>query len=187
MKYWENEKIELRAFDESDVLFLQNSLNSYEMQYGNCDIRFPLSLKSCDRITNTFCEVDNDQAEGQFLVIMDKQGNKVGILDVHNVDAKVGYFEYGITISPEYRRMGYAQKAILLLIGYFFEERRFQKVNVSIYDFNEASILLHEKIGFLYEGRIRRSFFSRGKYHDAIMYGMTLEEYYKNKIIDKCM
>ena len=59
----------------------------------------------------------------------------------------------------------------------FFEERRYQKVNAEVYGFNESSIALHEKLGFTLEGRIRRMIYTDGKYFDALMYGMTSEEF----------
>jgi RimJ/RimL family protein N-acetyltransferase len=51
-------------------------------------------------------------------------------------------------IFPDHRRRGYASDAITALIRAFFEEFRYQKVNVRIHEFNTASITLHEQLGF---------------------------------------
>ena len=50
---------------------------------------------------------------------------------------------------------------------------------MDIYDFNEASIKLHEKLGFVHEGRRRRMGFTDGRYYDWILLGMTVEEFWE--------
>lgn len=42
---------------------------------------------------------------------------------------------------------------------------------------NPASIRLHQKLGFVEEGRRRRQWFYNGEFHDEILWGMTREEY----------
>ena len=101
----------------------------------------------------------------------------VGDLGVHDADPRVGTFSYGINIKREEQRQGYASEAILLLLCYYFQERRYQKVTATVYSFNEASIGLHERLGFQLEGRIRRMVYTDGDYHDQVLYGLTVEEF----------
>jgi RimJ/RimL family protein N-acetyltransferase len=107
------------------------------------------------------------------LVIEDERGEVVGDLKTHDCDLRVGAFSYGITI----RREGYAAEAIMLLLGYFFRELRYQKVTVRIFSWNIPSIQLHERLGFTLEGRIRRTVFTRGEHFDELVYSMTSEEF----------
>lgn len=51
---------------------------------------------------------------------------------------------------PHWRR-GYASDAICIVLRYYFEELRYQKCTVSVYDFNESSLRLHEWLGFQVE------------------------------------
>ena len=71
-----------------------------------------------------------------------------------------------------------ASEAIRLVLRYYFDELGFQKCNVGVYSFNEASIRLHEKLGFTREGVQRRSIFTRGQYYDNILFGITAEEFH---------
>jgi RimJ/RimL family protein N-acetyltransferase len=84
---------------------------------------------------------------------------------------------YGLSIRPAHRRQGYAFEAIPLVLRYYFHERRYQKVNAEVYAFNDASVHLHEKLGFVLEGRLRRMIYTNGQFHDALFYGMTREEF----------
>ena len=103
------------------------------MQYGNCDIRFPSSMKSAENIVAGCAERDNREVDNQFMVIEDLAHNAVGMIDTHNCDTKTGYFG--------------------------------------------ESVALHEKMGFIKEGIIRRNVYTGGVYYDTIVYGMTRQEY----------
>jgi RimJ/RimL family protein N-acetyltransferase len=104
-------------------------------------------------------------------------GEFVGTLNTHTINQRCGTFSYGISILPAYRRAGLATEAIRLVLRYYFWERRYQKVNAATWSFNEASIRLHERLGFTLEGRLRRANYTRGKYYDELLYGMTREEF----------
>jgi len=56
-------------------------------------------------------------------------------------------------------------------------ELSYQKVNTTVYSFNNPSMLLHEKLGFMKEGQLRNIIFTKGSYYDGICYGMTREEF----------
>jgi len=75
------------------------------------------------------------------------------------------------------RRQGYASEAIRIVLRYYFFERRYQKANVSIFEFNEGSVVLHQKLGFQPEGRLRRTVFSNGRFWDELLFGITIEEF----------
>ncbi|OAI43722.1 hypothetical protein AYO38_10435 [bacterium SCGC AG-212-C10] len=86
-------------------------------------------------------------------------------------------FSYGIAVSGDHRRLGLAKEAIILVLRFYFEERGYQKVNTSVWSFNEPSQKLHEQLGFVLEGRLRRTHFRAGHFYDELLYGMTAEEF----------
>jgi RimJ/RimL family protein N-acetyltransferase len=64
-----------------------------------------------------------------------------------------------------------------LVLRYYFRELRYQKCTVQVYDFNDASIALHERLGFQREGRMRRMGYTEGRHFDVLLYGITAEEF----------
>jgi RimJ/RimL family protein N-acetyltransferase len=100
----------------------------------------------------------------------------VGDISTHHCSPVNGVLSYGVAIRADQRRNGYAGEAIQLVLRYYFCERRYQKANVSVYAFNEASIALHRRLGFQEEGRLRRTIFSNGRYWDELLFGITVEE-----------
>jgi RimJ/RimL family protein N-acetyltransferase len=104
-------------------------------------------------------------------------GTSVGTILTHSCNRRVGTFGYGVTIAREHWRQGYATEAIRIVLRYFFDELRYQKVTVQVYAFNEGSTKLHEQLGFQPEGRLRRMVYTDGQYHDVLVFGMTAEEF----------
>jgi len=113
------------------------------------------------------------------LIIETLDSTAVGGIVVSNVDQVNGTFSYGLGIREEYQRKGYASEAIRLLLNYYFNELRFNKCNVMVFDFNEGSKKLHMALGFVEEGRLRESKYSNGQYYDILMFGVTKEEFRK--------
>lgn len=111
------------------------------------------------------------------LVIETLDNTAVGGICITHADRTNGTFSYGLGISREHWRKGYASEAIKLLLNYYFNELRFNKCNVTVYDYNEASKALHMSLGFIEEGRQRESKYTNGKYYDMILYGMTAKEF----------
>ena len=111
------------------------------------------------------------------LVIETPDGVAVGSICATNVNQTDGTFSYGVGVDAKHRRRGYAAEAVKLLLNYFFNELRFHKCNVTVFDFNAGSKALHKAMGFTEEGRQRESKFSQGAHHDIILYGITKNEF----------
>jgi RimJ/RimL family protein N-acetyltransferase len=71
---------------------------------------------------------------------------------------------------------GYGTEAARLLIEYGFGELSLHRVTSLVLEFNERSIMLHRKLGFREEGRVRQSVFKRGRFWDTVVFGLLKEE-----------
>jgi RimJ/RimL family protein N-acetyltransferase len=173
---WQGERVRLRAIEPSDWAAYFSWNQDDEQARGVSSIPFPQSAEAVRQWAQQ--EATRKPEEDAFrFVIENEAGEVVGDLTTHHCDARVGSFSYGITIRRERRRNGYAAQAIALVLRYYFRELRYQKATVSVYSFNEASVRLHESLGFQLEGRIRRTVFTDGQYGDELVYGMTAEEF----------
>lgn len=124
---------------------------------------------------------DRMRREGQMetfrFMIENLEGQIVGSINAHDVDARNGTFSYGLGVYEPFRRRGYASEAVLLLMRFYFMELRMHKCNVEAWAFNDASIGLHEHLGFAREGLRRQVYFTHGRYWDDVLFGMTREEF----------
>ncbi len=173
---WQGTHIRLRAIEPEDwEIFSQWDLDT-ETARECYFIPFPKSHEAA-RKWATEQSLARPKGDVFNFVIETLEGEFAGTINTHHCDPRNGTFSYGLAIRREQRRKGYASEAIRLLLRYFFQELRYQKVTVEIYDFNEASIKLHEKLGFVHEGHLRQMVFTNGQYHDEFVLGMTREEF----------
>lgn len=175
---WSGNKVRLRAVLPTDWDKFHN--NDYDSECARlCDvIYFPRSEEG----TKTWAEHQASKGpdgDNFMLSIETLDGVLVGSISTHSCDPRHGTFKYGAAIFREHWRKGYATEAIMILLRYYFEELRYQKVTAHIYAFNESSIALHEYLGFLQEGRLRNMIFTQGQYYDEYLYGLTKSEYEK--------
>lgn len=173
---WQGKRVRLRSHEPGDWenYWLWDQDSESERKDGN--LSFPRSQERMKHWTQEEAVRKQEGNNWNFL-IENNEGKVVGRIGSHDRDPHVGHFGYGLAISKEYRRKGYASEAVLLLLRYFFQELRYQKVTIQAASFNEDSIGLHEHLGFQLEGRIRRAGFTKGQYVDVLNYGLTVEEF----------
>ena len=174
--YWQEEDIQLRAVEVEDweVVYNWNRDADKVMHFDR--IQFPPSKAGTKKWLEKQVE-KNGKGDEFAWIIEDSESNPIGIANTFFVDQRAGSFYYGIAIDSEHRQRGFASKAIRMILRYYFTELRYQKCTAIVYDFNEPSMRLHESLGFVEEGRLRRMGHVGGKYHDFIMYGILAEEF----------
>lgn len=173
---WRGERVRLRGIEPGDwpVYFAWNQDDEQARHLS--DIPFPQSEAAVRQWAERESTRPPDGDAYRF-AIENEHGEVVGDLTTHDCDRRVGAFSYGIAIRRAQRRKGYAAEAITLVLRYFFRELRYQKATVRVYSFNEGSARLHEALGFVLEGRIRRTVYSNGEFFDELVYGITAEEF----------
>ena len=174
--YWEGEKIRLRALEPSDAdTFFEWNLDG-ETARKLYQVPFPQSRAGVARWAQDV-SARGPEGDSFFMVIETLDGQVVGSINAHQCERRHGTFKYGIAVMREHWRKGYASEAIRILARYYFEELGYQKVNAEVFEFNEGSQKLHEGLGFVLEGRLRRMIYTEGKRFDMLVYGMTREEF----------
>jgi RimJ/RimL family protein N-acetyltransferase len=174
--FWQGESVRLRTVEPEDAeAFFNWNLNSETARL--LDYVWPPSSIAATREWTQRTATEEIKDDRLHLVIEDHQGIAVGMISTHATNRRIGSFAYGISVDEKHRGRGYASQAIILLLRYFFMELAYQKVTVTVYECNPASIALHEKLGFQQEGRVRRMVYTQGQYFDEFYFGMTREEF----------
>ena len=176
MNTWQGKLVRLRALEPDDWQVHYQWNQDADMPRNLDFIWFPQSRAAVKKWVEeaTTKKPENDQVD---LVIETLDGEYAGFIGANQTQPRNGTFKYGIAIVPSQQRKGYASEAVQLLLRHYFDELRYQKVNADVFSFNDASIRLHERLGFQLEGRLRRMIYGHGAYHDVLIYGMTAEEF----------
>lgn len=85
--------------------------------------------------------------------------------------------EIGFTFARRHWGHGYALEAAEGLVRWLFEDQGVTRVHAMAHPDNHASTMLLERLGMLYEGRTRSSFWVGGECTDDVLYGMTQEDW----------
>ena len=176
MNFWQGRLVRLRGVEPSDAeAFARWNLDS-EVARELDFVWPPISLA---RIRKDLEEESLKRLEGDAFmwVVEDASAVAVGHISTHRCDQRRGVFRYGLSVAREHRRRGYATEAARLVLKYYFEELRYQKCLVGVHSTNPASVALHEKLGFVREGTLRRMAYTGGQFHDLHLYGMLKEEW----------
>ena len=176
MNYWQTDLIRLRGVEPEDGEIFWRWNQDSEMARNLDFVWPPVSVAQVRQWAAAEAQkkLENDSFSW---VIENGEGSPVGSIHTHNCHPRSGVFNYGLGVEARQRRKGYAAAAILLVLRYYFQELRYQKVTIRMHGENDASRALHERLGFVREGAVRRAIFTGGRYLDELYYGMTVEEW----------
>ncbi len=173
---WQTKRVTLRAVEPSDVETFQQWNADDEVARLCYEIPFPRSMARTQKHVEALTQAEPENDSYRW-IIENRDGVAVGNINTHDCARRHGTFSFGLAVARKHWRNGYASDALRLVLRYFFRELGYQKVNSGVYEFNEASILLHERLGFQREGCIRRMIYTKGRYWDHILCGLTREEF----------
>jgi RimJ/RimL family protein N-acetyltransferase len=174
--FWQGRRVRLRGLEPGDAEhFIRWNLDSERARH--LDFLWPPMSEAGVRAWVAEQSQKKLENDAYHWVIEIPAGDPAGSIATHHCDHHAGTFSYGLDVAREHRRQGYASEAIALVLRYYFHELRYQKVTVNVHSNNEASLRLHEKLGFCLEGTLRRAVFTQGQYFDQHWFGLTREEF----------
>ena len=174
---WVGERVRLRGMEPEDWRAFMEFDQFSDDARNAWVLPPPRSAEGYRRWAAELATKDPDFDEFRLVIEGLDQSAPVGVILTHHVDRLNGTFEYGVAIGAPYQRRGYAAEAITLVLRYMFEERRFHKCDVHVFASNVGSVALHERLGFVQEGRRRQSRYAGGAYDDIVLFGMTRDEF----------
>jgi RimJ/RimL family protein N-acetyltransferase len=177
---WIGDQVHLRTYEPQDADLLP--LHPHSADQRSAWMIMPPKSKVATRAT--FQEAAErqpgpDTVEFSLVIARCEDNLMVGGCNISEADRTNGTFSHGVGLLPEHKGNGFAAEAVVLLLRFMFDERRFQKCEAHVNDYNTASLSLHRKLGFTEEGRLRRHLFMAGEYRDEYIFGMTAEEFHQ--------
>ncbi|KZL79042.1 gnat family [Colletotrichum incanum] len=82
-----------------------------------------------------------------------------------------------ISIAPAYRNKGYGAESINWAVDWAFQRANIHTISLGCVEYNERGIHLYEKLGFVLEGRFRKSHYHERKWWDVLLYSMLEDEW----------
>ncbi|MFC6786615.1 GNAT family N-acetyltransferase [Halobaculum halobium] len=166
------ERVALRTVEAEDELFLHEHRNraSFRDPLGEFE---PLTAEDVAEYREEVVRGD----DGVTLIVC-VDGDPVGLCFLFREDARRGVAEIGYWLVPDAEGNGYATEAGGLLCDHAFDERGLHRLTARVYEGNEASSAVLDRLGFVKEGRLREDAVRGGERRDALRYGLLAREWH---------
>ncbi|MFB6071231.1 MAG: GNAT family N-acetyltransferase [Halanaeroarchaeum sp.] len=163
--------VDLHTIEEEDLPFLQETINDPAVRryLGN---RQPYTM---EQEREWFEEQVNGDGATTLLVVAD--GDPAGVVSVGEMPQMPSSAEIGINLAQAFWNQGYGTEASRLMTDYAFRERRYHRVMARVYDPNEGSKRIWEKLGYRHEGRHREADWADGEFVDVHRYAILEHEW----------
>lgn len=162
--FLEGDRLTLRPMEEGDYEFIARQWNRPGVRQQAGWPQLPLGGDDIEAVG----ERGDEGAE--FLACHD--GKAVGFVILHDLDWHARLTEISYLVRPDEQGNGYATEAVTLCLEYAFEELGLHKVHAKVWEDNEGSMHLLEKLGFEREGVLRDHWYGFGDYSDEHLFGL---------------
>lgn len=159
--------IVLRPLRKTDALRLTELADNEKISRNLRDgFPNPYTLTDAENFLQSFSNQDPVTFFG-----IDFNGEYVGNIslvpgqDVYRKSAEIGYF-----IGEAYWNKGIVTTAVNLISEYGFAHLGIIRIQTGVFEYNEASIHVLEKCGFVKEAVFRKSVFKQGKLWDEVRF-----------------
>lgn len=115
----------------------------------------------------------------EFKIIKDDSHEFIGFVIAYDYMRNDGHMKVTVYIKPECQYGVYGLIAVVKFIDFLFNYYNLNKLFTEVYEFNKASISLHNTFGFVKEATLKEYKYYNGEYNDMLIYSTTRKEFYE--------
>jgi RimJ/RimL family protein N-acetyltransferase len=169
------EGVELRRHDRANYPLYARWYGDEEIWRLTSWAAEPMQQAQAERL---FEDREASAVDDSFAIHREGEEKPLGVISLTNISEANGSAELSVIIGDEKDRdKGFGTEAIRVILRYAFEDLGLQRVDLSVFEFNELAIRAYEKLGFQREGRVRQAVRRDGKFHDAILMRILASEW----------
>jgi len=160
---WRNAIYETGLLRQDKLLTMQDQIEWFERMRKSATDRMFAITNDVDVAALT------NPVDGRIITPARVDAALIGVCGICYIDWRNRSGEISIYIGNDAeRRSGFGYTALTQLCELGFERFNLHRLWAEIYDHNNGSVALFEKVGFKHEGRSRDTFWWNGKYCDSI-------------------
>jgi RimJ/RimL family protein N-acetyltransferase len=167
--FLEGDSVTLCTVEEEDLEFLQRTINDPRVRrwVGNrAPINGPAEREWFESI-----------GDSEVHLLIRRDDDPVGVVGLRPADGPDVTAELGIFLAPDHWGEGYGTEASRLVVDYAFAERRFHRVTARVFEGNDRSARIWEKLGFRHEATHREAEYLDGEFVDVRRYAVLEGEW----------
>jgi len=174
----ETERLLLREFTSDDVEWYLGHFSTPEIIHGS-GFPAPEDIKAAKGEFETYILGPWRESTGlRWGITLKADGGLIGSCGFYKWErdphrkAEIGY-----DLAPEYWGRGIMREALQAIIRYGFEEMNLNRVTLLAISYNERSLRLAERLGFVKEGVMRESAYFDGGFIDDVLYSLLRRDW----------
>ncbi len=167
----EGERVALRTVEEADLSFIRQNISNPRV-WRTLDRTRPMDGIEGEKWLR---RRSDDDAVLDLLAAVDE--SPVGFVSIREDNDAWGTAWLSFWITPSEQGKGYGTAAARLAVEYTFDQRRRHKLIAHVFEGNEGSVRLLERLGFQREGVHREEVYRDGSFWDLYTYGLLADEY----------
>ena len=186
MKYLETKRLILRKPKISDWGDFVEGLNDIEVSKNL--VIHPYPYKKKDAIEDIKFSMDEWKEKNKlsypFVIELKSEKKVIGETGIYQINWESKKGTLGYWINRSYWKKGYNLEASIPIIDFAFKKLKLKKIEDSVWSENKASNKTLRRLGFEFEGTLRKSLASRatGKIHNVNCYGLFKKNWTKIKL-----
>ncbi len=169
------DKISLRPAEERDIEAIYQSCRDEEtLRWTTLPLDYP--REKAEGFVSEYAPGWWTRGEGAAWVIADSDDNYVGQLDLRIDPRDKAVADVGFITAPHARGRGYMTAAVRAAVSFGFQELKLQRIEWRAHVGNDASRRVAEKVGFQFEGILRKGCPQRGERHDGWLSAIVAQD-----------
>lgn len=169
--FLDGDRVTLRPIEEDDLEFLQTQINDPRIWRAIGRSRPVNGEQEREFFENVVCGDDTVN----FLVAADS--TPIGTIGLHSIEWESRKAEIGYWLAPDHHGQGYGTEATERVVGYAVDQLGLHRIAARVFEYNEPSKRLLEKVGFTQEGVHRDGEFIDGEWQDVYWFGLLEDEW----------
>jgi len=173
-------RVRLRPLERVDLARYQELFSEPEISLHYGGLGVPENLNQLQR---RYDAGEFDTTDRSLSLAIEADGTLIGAMVLRNLENLPSRSAtFGIIIGDsDYLDRGYGTEASTLLLDYAFAVLGYHKINLDFFEYNARAQAMYEKLGFVLEGRRRENHWTRGRFWDDILMGVTAEEWWSKQ------
>ena len=176
--FLETSRLVLRRWAENDIQDLIEGLNNIEVSKWLVLVPHPYTQTDAQNFIN-FCMHNIGNNSYEFAIELKAEGKVIGGTSINSINIQHGTARGGIWLNANYHGQGYGSEAFGRRIEFAFDELKLRRLENGYLEGNHASFKVHEKFGYVLEGKRRKGFLCRAdnQLKDEYITGLLIDEW----------
>ena len=161
----------------SELMYIWSKNNREKREYVTCR---PVIQRDFEFAKKNFLK--NMENPNILFLIIALSDDPIGRISFSDYNPRNRSFELGYSLLPEFRKQGYMLHSLKILISYVFRNTDINKIYAQTGSFNEDSIKLLKRLGFVQDACLREHHELNGMLYSDFIYSFLASDYYNNEL-----